>query len=453
MSTIAAISTPNAAGGIGMIRLSGEEAVAIADRCFRGVSGRSLSSMPGYSAAYGSYTDETGVIDDGVAIIYRAPKSYTGEDVAELCCHGGLFVTQKLLRRVLALGAVPAGPGEFTRRAFMNGKMDLSQAEGVMKVISAQGEAALQAAENTLAGNVSKKIGQVCDSLISAAAALAAWADYPDEDIPAVESGALAQTLNHGISALETLIRNYDAGKCVTEGIPTVLCGKPNVGKSTLMNALSGYEKSIVTAIPGTTRDVVEETVRVGDILLRLADTAGLRSTGDEVERIGVRIAKEKLAAAGLVIAVFDASVPLTEEDESLIALCEGKKALAVLNKCDLPRAEGFDAVKKAFPACVELSAKTDDVPTALRPALETLLGAAGLDFTQEILANERQRRCCEEALSHLRDAAAALRSGITVDAVNVDIDCAVEALLTLTGKRAGEEVVNEVFRSFCVGK
>ncbi len=453
MSTIAAISTPNAAGGIGMIRLSGEQAIEIADLCFQGVSGRKLASQPGYTAAYGSYTDDSGVIDDGVAIIYRAPKSYTGENVAELCCHGGLFVTQKLLRRVLALGAVPAEPGEFTRRAFLNGKMDLSQAEGVMKVISAQGEAALQAAENTLAGSVSKKIGQVCDALIGAAAGLAAWADYPDEDVPAVESGALEETLRQNIAALETLIKNYDAGKCVTEGVPTALCGKPNVGKSTLMNALSGYEKSIVTAIPGTTRDVVEETVRVGDIVLRLADTAGLREAGDEVERIGVRIAKEKLAAAGLVIAVFDGSRPLTEEDHALIGLCAGKRAVAVINKCDLPRAEDLSPVKAAFACTVELSAKTDDVISALRPALEQLLGTAGLDFTQEILANERQRRCCETALESLRDALAALTSGVTVDAVNVDIDCAVEALLTLTGKRAAEEVVNEVFRSFCVGK
>ena len=454
MSTIAAISTPNAAGGIGMIRLSGERAVEIASACFQSVSGKPLTALSGYTAAYGAYTDADGsVIDDGVAIIDRAPKSYTGENVAELCCHGGLFVTQKLLRRVLSLGAVPAGPGEFTRRAFLNGKMDLSQAEGVMKVISAQGEAALKAAESTLAGSVSKKIGQVCESLVSVAAALAAWADYPDEDIPAVERGALQKSLKENEAALASLIRNYDAGKCVTEGVPTALCGKPNVGKSTLMNALSGYEKSIVTAIPGTTRDVVEETVRVGDVILRLADTAGLREAGDEVERIGVRIAKERLESAGLVIAVFDGSLPLSAEDEALISLCKNKRTLAVINKADLPGSGAAEKIKAAFPQAVALSAKSDDVPALLRPALEALLGAAGLDFTQEILANERQRACCETALECLRDALSALEGGMTVDAVNVDIDCALQALLTLTGKRASEEVVNEVFRSFCVGK
>ncbi len=454
MSTIAAISTPNAAGGIGMVRLSGENAVSIAASCFEGVSGKPLTALSGYSAAYGRYTDGAGgYLDDGVAVIYRAPKSYTGEDVAELCCHGGLFVTRQLLRRVLSLGAEPAGPGEFTKRAYLNGKMDLSQAEGVMRVISAGGEAALKAAGATLAGSVSKKIGKVCDSLVSAAAALAAWADYPDEDIPAVERSALAATLRTNAAALQTLIENYDTGKCITQGVPTVLCGKPNVGKSTLMNALAGREKSIVTAIPGTTRDVVEETVRVGDVLLRLADTAGLREAGDEVERIGVRIAKEKIEEAELILAVFSGAEPLSAEDEALISLCEGKRALAIINKADLPAAAEEERIRAAFPACVSLCARTDDVPALLRPALEALLGTAELDLTQEMLAGERQRRCCVTALEALNDALWALESGLTVDAVNVDIDCAVEALLTLTGKRASEEVVNEVFRSFCVGK
>ena len=454
MSTIAAISTPNAAGGIGIVRLSGGDAIKIADACFRNIAGRALSSLAGYSAAYGHYLDADGnVIDDGVTIVYRAPKSYTGEDVAELCCHGGLFVTQKLLRRVYALGAVPAGPGEFTRRAFLNGKMDLAQAESVMKVISAQGESALKAAGNTLAGNVSKKINGVCETLISAAAALAAWADYPDEDIPAVEQGTLGETLASAAAALEKLIKNYDAGKCVTEGVRTVLCGKPNVGKSTLMNLLSGCERSIVTAIPGTTRDVVEETVRVGDIVLRLSDTAGLRDAGDEVERIGVRIAKDKIEGADLVIAVFDGAAPLTKEDADLIALCKGKRCLAIVNKSDLPQTPDLSAVYGAFGTVLTLSAKEDASLDALSDALVSLLGTAGLDFTQEILAGERQRRCCETALGYIKEARSALNAGLTYDAVNVEIDCAVNELLTLTGKRASEEVVNEVFRSFCVGK
>ena len=453
MSTIAAISTPNAAGGIGMVRLSGENAVAIADACFRGVSGKRLSDLKGYTAAYGSYIKDGAVLDDGVAVIYHAPKSYTGEDVAELCCHGGLFVTSQLLRLVLSLGAVPAGPGEFTKRAYLNGKMDLAQAEGVMRVISAQGEAALQAASNTLAGSVSKKIGAVCDSLVAAAAALAAWADYPDEDIPAVERGALRKTLETNADALKTLIRNYDSGRAVTEGVPTVLCGRPNVGKSTLMNLLAGRERSIVTAVPGTTRDVVEETVRLGELVLRLSDTAGLRDTGDEVERIGVRIARERIETSALILAVFDGSAPLGEEDLRLIELCRGRRSVALVNKSDLPLKADTAAVEAAFAETLYVCARREETAERLRETLMRVLGAQGLDFSQEILAGERQRRCCEEALACLTEALRALDAGYTADAVTVDIDCALEALLTLTGKKASEEVVNEVFRSFCVGK
>ena len=453
MSTVAAISTPNAAGGIGMVRLSGENAIALADACFKNVSGRSLSDLPGYSAAYGVYYDDAGEIDDGVAIVYRAPKSYTGENVAELCCHGGLFVLQKLLRRLCALGAVPAPPGEFTKRAFLNGKMDLSQAESVMRVIGAQGELSLTAARNTLAGSVSKKVGAVCDSLVRCAAALAAWADYPDEDIPAVDRTSLAETLRTNRDALKKLILAYDAGKCVTEGVDAVICGRPNVGKSTLMNLLSGRERSIVTAVPGTTRDVVEETVRLGSVVLRLSDTAGLRDTCDEVERIGVRIARERLENAQLLLAVFDGSEPAQPEDLALINDCRGRRALAVINKADLPQAFNEAALDGAFGAAVRISAKDFDAAGPLEAAVTSLLGVEGLDFSQEMLAGERQRRCCEAALSCLDDALCAMEAGVTADAVSVDIDCAVNELLTLTGKRASEEVVNEVFRSFCVGK
>ena len=331
MSTIAAISTPNAAGGIGIVRLSGEEAIAISEKCFRAYSGKPVSGMKGYTAAYGEVFDADGPVDEAVLLVYRAPKSYTGEDVAEICCHGGL----------------PAEAGEFTKRAFLNGKMDLAQAESVMNVIAAQGSAALNAARNTLQGSVSRKIGAVAASLVTAAAGLAAWADYPDEDIPEVENGALLRTVADAEGELNRLIARYDSGKAVTQGVNTVICGKPNVGKSTLMNLLSGYSRSIVTGVAGTTRDVVEETVRVGDLLLRLADTAGLRDTEDEVERIGVSIAKERIDAADLVLAVFDSSRPLTEEDNSLIEQCRGKRCVAVVNKSDLPPA--FDGYRIGF--------------------------------------------------------------------------------------------------------
>ena len=453
MSTIAAISTPNAAGGIGIVRLSGEEAISISEKCFRSYSGKPVREMKGYTAAYGEVFDGEGPIDEAVLLVYRAPKSYTGENVAELCCHGGLFIMQKVLRTVLALGAVPAQAGEFTRRAFVNGKMDLAQAESVMNVIAAQGSAALHAAQSTLKGSVSKKIGEIAASLVGAAAGLAAWADYPDEDIPEVESGALLRTVTAAEGELAALIARYDSGKAVTQGVNTVICGKPNVGKSTLMNLLSGYSRSIVTSVAGTTRDVVEETVRVGDILLRLADTAGLRDTEDEVERIGVSIAKERIEAADLVLAVFDSSRPLTDEDISLIELCKGKRCVAVVNKSDLTPAFDPESLRARIPAVVVVSAKDPSCADALKTALERTLGTAGLDFSQEMLAGERQLQCAKNAAACLKEAREALENGITVDAVNVSIDCALNELYALTGQKATEETVNEVFRRFCVGK
>ncbi len=453
MSTIAAISTPNAAGGIGIVRLSGEDAVRIAGECFRAHSGKPVSEMKGYTAAYGEVFDGEGPIDEAVLLVYRAPKSYTGENVAELCCHGGLYIMQKVLRTVLSLGAVPAGAGEFTRRAFLNGKMDLAQAESVMNVIAAQGSAALNAARSTLQGSVSKKIEAIAASLVAAAAGLAAWADYPDEDIPEVENGALLETVTRAKGELDALIARYDSGKAVTQGVNTVICGKPNVGKSTLMNLLSGYSRSIVTSVAGTTRDVVEETVRVGDILLRLADTAGLHETEDEVERIGVSIAKERIENADLVLAVFDSSRALTEEDRSLLELCKNKRCVAVVNKSDLPAAIHVEEIEAAVPHTVVISAKDPTCADALKTALEETLGTGGLDFSQEMLAGERQLNCAKNAAVCLDEAKTALETGMTVDAVNVSIDCALNELYALTGQKATEETVNEVFRRFCVGK
>lgn len=453
MSTIAAIATPNAAGGIGIIRISGEEAINITDKCFKAYSGKKISDMKGYTASYGQIFEENSPVDEAVVIVYRAPKSYTGENVCEICCHGGLYIMQKVLRIIFSLGAFPASAGEFTKRAYLNGKMDLAQAESVMNIISASGEAALNAARNTLKGNVSKKIGEICSSLISAAAALAAWSDYPDEDIPAVTSGELSITLSKSLNELQKLMERYDSGKAVTEGVNTVICGKPNVGKSTLMNVLSGTARSIVTSVAGTTRDVVEETVRVGDILLRLADTAGIHETADEVESIGVDMAKERIETADLVLAVFDVSRKLDNEDKLLLNLCRDKRSLGIVNKSDLAPLFSEDDIKEYIPETVTLSAKNEESLESIKTSLEKILGTEGLDFSQELLAAGRQYDCVKKASECIREALDAISMGLTVDAVNVSIDCAIEQLLTLTGKKASEEIVNEVFSKFCVGK
>lgn len=453
MTTVAAISTPNAAGGIGIVRLSGDDAFTISDACFRSISGKKLGEMKGYTASYGTVFDADGDIDDGVCIVYRAPHSFTGENTVEICCHGGLFVMTKVLRAVLNAGAAAAGPGEFTKRAFLNGKMDLAQAESVMGVISAQGTVALNASRNALEGAVSRKTSQISSMLLSAAASLAAWADYPEDDVPAVDGSSLADSLKKAAEELRTLIERCDNGKAVTEGVRTVICGKPNVGKSTLMNLLTGYDRSIVTSVAGTTRDVVEETVRLGDIVLRLADTAGIHETTDEVEKIGVMAAKKRMENADLTIAVFDNSRELSDEDLTLLEDCVGKRCVAVINKTDLQTAFDYETVKKYIPEVVFISAKNSDSADSLTSALERVLGVASADFTQEMLIGERQRNCAVKALEYVREAIGALEGGLTLDAVNVSIDCALGELMSLTGKKVTDETVNEVFSKFCVGK
>lgn len=452
-STIAAIATPLAAGGIGIIRISGENALNIADKVFRCKSGKKLCDAKGYTAHYGRASDENGDIDEAIAIVYRAPKSYTGEDIAEISCHGGLLVVQRVLRSVFAAGASAAGPGEFTKRAFLNGKIDLAEAEGVMDIINAGSEQAANAALNLRDGALSREADDICQNLISASAHMAAWVDYPEDDVPELNYDVLAETLRQCGDRIEKLISRYDSGKAVTEGVSAVIVGKPNAGKSTLMNALAGVQKSIVTPVAGTTRDVVEETVRLGNVVLRLADTAGIRETGDIVESIGVDMAKQRLQRAEIVFAVFDLSDAFTHEDEELCRICESKKSVAILNKSDLDAVMDISQIEKYFSETVTISAESGDNLEALEKAVERVLGTAEFDSSAPMAASERQRDCCRRALQYINEGVEGLNSGVTLDAVNVLADCAIDALLELTGKKAGEEVINEVFSRFCVGK
>ena len=453
MSTIAAISTGQAAGGIGIVRISGENALNVADRIFKSVSGLKLKELSGYRAALGTVFLEEKPVDEAIATVFRAPKSYTGEDVVELSCHGGLYVTRQVLRAALSAGAVAAEPGEFTKRAFLNGKMDLTKAEAVMSIISAQGEQAKAAALGTLDGLLYRKISGISGELKGLAASLAAWVDYPDEEIEDLPDDKILSVLENAASSLSDLIARFDSGRAVLEGVDTAIVGKPNVGKSTLMNLLTGTEKSIVTEIAGTTRDIVEETAVVGGVVLRLCDTAGLRETDDKVESIGVARAKQKLETATLILAVFDASAPLEEQDKALFPLCKEKHAIAIVNKTDLPTQLDAKILDAVFNKVVYISAKENNGLQSLEQAIAEVLGTAAFDSSAATLMNERQLACCSAALDAVKEAHDALASGVTRDAVQVCVDSAIESLDTLTGERATESVVNEIFSRFCVGK
>lgn len=451
--TIAAVATGNSVSGIGVIRISGDDAIEIAQKVFKAMDGTPLSSLNGYTAKYGNVYYNGESLDNAVALVFRNPKSYTGEDVVELSVHGGIFIVEKTLEAVFAAGAVPAQAGEFTKRAFLNGKIDLAQAEGVAALISAQGQEAAKASFNLLQGSLSNKITKVLDELINCSASMAAWVDYPDEEIPELQEDALQETLEKAKSALDELLKNYENGIVMTQGVDTAIVGKPNAGKSTLMNMLSGVEKSIVTHIEGTTRDIVENSVRLGNMVLHLSDTAGIRESDDVVEAIGIKKAIEKIDSASLILAVFDGSSPLNDDDRMLIESCKDKPCVAVVNKTDLESRLEIDEIKAHFEDIVFISAKNQDGADALEKTVKSLLGVENFDSSQPILANKRQKLCVSNAYEHICQALDGAHMGITYDAINVMIDSAVDELLSLTGKKATEEVVNNIFSRFCVGK
>lgn len=450
LSTVAAIATPNAAGGISVIRISGENALDVAAKVFKG---KNPLEMDGYTCAYGYIHDNGEFLDDVVLTVFKAPKSYTGENIAEISCHGGIFISRRILRLVLKNGAELAPAGEFTKRAFLNGKMSLTQAEAVMDIISAESSNEFKYAVSLREGACFRRVKAVSDKIVSVLGNLSVWADYPDEDIPEIEPDALKNSLSAILGELESTSQTYDYGRIMREGINTAIVGKPNVGKSTLMNCLSGFRRSIVTDIAGTTRDVVEESVRLGSLTLRLSDTAGIRMTDDEIERIGVDIAYSRLDEADLVLAVFDCTVPLCDDDFSLIEKLKSKKAVAVINKSDSKPVIDMDFIKNSFKYFVEISAKDNIGINHLSECLEEMFINNDIPAEKGIIANERQKSCVEKALGAVREALYALENGEMLDAVTVLLDEALSALLELTGEKVTDTVVNDVFSRFCVGK
>lgn len=453
MSTIAAISTAQGQGGIGVIRVSGEQAFTIVDKIFKSVSGKKIIDIKGYTALFGHIYNNEEVLDEAVVLKYVAPKSFTGENVVEISCHGGMYITKEVLNAVIMAGASLAEPGEFTKRAYLNGKMDLTEAESVMDIISAKSKSAARAALFVKDGALFKKSQQVKQLLLDKAAHLSAWADYPEEDIPEVSEDSIMEAIEESISILEKLLSTYDMGQVVKEGIDTVIAGRPNAGKSTLMNLLVGREKSIVTNIAGTTRDVVEDTVLVGNVMLKLSDTAGIRDTDNEIEKIGVQKTFDKINGAGLVIALFDNNEVLNSEDIDLINKIKDMPCIAVINKIDLEDKVDKKYITDNIENVVYISAKQQDNIDELKNMIEKIAGTEGFDPSAGIIANERQKNAIRNAVNSLYEAKESLAMGMTMDAITVSLQETIDYLLELTGEKAGEEIVDSVFHNFCVGK
>lgn len=449
--TVVAIATPAGVGSVSMVRVSGQDAFAVADRVFRSFSGERLQEKPGYTALYGQIFDKDRLIDEAVALVFRAPKSYTGENVVELTVHGGDFVAKEVVTALLEAGARTAGPGEFSKRAFLNGKLDLTRAESITEIIAANSRQTLALANAAHSGRTGQQINSIKELLLTAASDLAALCDYPDEDIPGLSTENVKNTLVFARDRLAAMLADFDCGQMLRRGILTAIAGSPNAGKSTLMNVLTGTERSIVTQTAGTTRDIIEETVRLGDVELRLCDTAGLREALDEAERIGVDRALDKVGEAQLVLGVFDASATLTNYDFRLIELMKNKPSVAVINKTDLnskPDLTAFEGL-----CTVEISALEREGIDRLSETVLKTVGADKLNPEASALISERQRDCAFRAKEALDDALAAFNSGVTPDAAGVCADDALAALLELTGERITTAVTDEVFKRFCVGK
>ena len=453
-STIAAIATAPGAGGIAVVRLSGPESYAVAARVFRPANpDRTVAGAKGYTALFGTFLEGEDAFDEGVALFFRAPHSYTGEDVVELSCHGGSAVARRLVESCIEAGAAPAGPGEYTRRAFLNGKLSLTQAEAVMDLVSADGRQGAALANASLGGALARKIAAEKEALTSLQAHLAAWVDFPEEDVPELDETHLQAVLGSVKDELDVLIRNYDAGAVLREGVDCAIVGRPNAGKSTLLNLLAGFDRAIVTPVAGTTRDVVEQAVRLGDIRLNLFDTAGLRDTEDVIEAEGIRRSWKKLDEAGLVLAVFDGSEPLTREDLALARKCAGRPAIALINKEDKPTRFDAEVIAPYFAMVLPVCCQEEGARKLIASAVARLLGTNQIDPHAASLSGQRQLAAATRAREAVAGALEAAAGGFGLDAVSVCVDDALDALCDLTGENASEAVINEVFERFCVGK
>ena len=453
--TIAAIATPQLPSAIGILRLSGPDTRRILDVVFSPAHGGPISGQAPRRMVLGDLHDRQGrIIDSALAVLFPGPHSYTGEDCAEIHCHGSPVVLNEGLDALFSQGARQARGGEFTQRAFLNGRMDLIQAEAVADLIDAESPAAARNAVGQLEGRLSRGVEEIYDGLMEVVSRFYAVVDYPDEDIDPLTQGQLSQTLTRSETALETLLATFRRGQLLRQGVPAVILGKPNAGKSSLLNALLGYDRAIVTDVAGTTRDTVEEKVQVGHVLLRLCDTAGLRETDDAVERIGVERSRAALAGAALALLVLDGSASLTPEDEAAMAqAARAPRVICLINKSDRPLAFAPEELRSRFPHLCVVSAATGAGLDALGETVAALFPAGGAESAGELLTNARQADAARRALEAVTRASESLEAGITPDALLTDAEEALAALGELTGASVREDVTARIFERFCVGK
>ncbi len=462
--TIAAISTAMSNSGIGIVRMSGPEAFEIADQIYRGKNNKKLSSQKSHTIHYGYIVENGETVDEVLVMLMRGPHSYTGEDTVEINCHGGVYVVKRILEILIFHGARPAEPGEFTKRAFLNGRMDLSQAEAVGDLITSQNEYALKSSISQLKGNIKEKITKMREKILYHTAFIETALDDPEHISVDGYGEELLKIMDMLIQEIEGLLKTCDNGRIIKEGINTVILGKPNAGKSSLLNVLIGEDRAIVTDIAGTTRDVLEEHINLQGVSLNIMDTAGIRDTEDLVEKIGVDKAKSHADQADLLIYVIDASAPLDENDNEILQLMKGKPAIILLNKSDLNMVVGKSEVQKAYYQSngensenipiIEVSAKHQQGIDLVEQTLKDMFFEGNLAFNDEIyITNVRHKTALRDACDALNRVRDSIHGKMPEDFYSIDLMDAYEALGSITGETIGEDLVNEIFSKFCMGK